>query len=76
MDSIYHAALTALFLIAAFQSAQTAQGQSASCKPAPPDVPGPFHKPGAPERSSVGKGYILSALSDHLRLLACEACPD
>jgi len=32
---------------------------AASCKPTPPDMLGPFYKPGAPVRSSVGKGYLL-----------------
>ena len=32
------------------------------CNPTEPDIMGPFYKPGAPERSSVGKGYILSGM--------------
>jgi protocatechuate 3,4-dioxygenase beta subunit len=31
-----------------------------SCRPTPPDMMGPFYKPGAPERSVVGRGYILT----------------
>ena len=31
----------------------------ASCEPTPPDIMGPFYKPDAPVRSSVGKGYTL-----------------
>ncbi len=30
------------------------------CRPTEPDMLGPFYKPDAPVRSSVGKGYILS----------------
>lgn len=29
------------------------------CPPTPRDSEGPFYKPGAPERSSVGEGYLL-----------------
>lgn len=32
------------------------------CVPTNPDMLGPFYKPGAPERSSVGKGYVLSGV--------------
>ena len=30
------------------------------CHPTPPDIKGPFYKPGAPLRSLVGKGYVLT----------------
>ncbi len=32
---------------------------SGDCQPTPPDSLGPFYKPNAPVRSSVGQGYIL-----------------
>lgn len=32
---------------------------SATCQPTPPDSLGPFYKPDAPVRSTVGKGYFL-----------------
>lgn len=32
------------------------------CKPTPPDALGPFYTPNAPERTSVGKGHILSGV--------------
>lgn len=32
------------------------------CKPTEPDALGPFYKPGAPVRASVGKGYVLSGV--------------
>ena len=30
------------------------------CPPTPPDMKGPFYKPDAPLRSSVGKGYVMT----------------
>jgi len=41
----------------------------ANCKPTQPDMLGPFYEPGAPVRSSVGSGYVLSG-----RVLAAEEC--
>ncbi len=32
------------------------------CKPTEPDALGPFYKPGAPVRATVGKGYVLSGV--------------
>lgn len=32
------------------------------CKLTEPDALGPFYKPGAPVRTSVGKGYVLSGV--------------
>lgn len=32
---------------------------SASCPPTPPDILGPFYKPNAPARPSVGRGHVL-----------------
>ena len=32
------------------------------CPPTAPDMLGPFYKPDAPVRSSVGKGYVLSGV--------------
>jgi hypothetical protein len=32
------------------------------CKPTRPDMLGPFYVPNAPERTSVGKGHILSGV--------------
>jgi protocatechuate 3,4-dioxygenase beta subunit len=34
--------------------------RSADCKPTQPDMLGPFYEPGAPVRTSVGSGYVLS----------------
>jgi protocatechuate 3,4-dioxygenase beta subunit len=33
---------------------------AASCAPTAPDQLGPFYQPGAPVRSSVGKGYVMT----------------
>lgn len=37
-----------------------AVGAKNECKPTPSDSLGPFYKPGAPVRESVGKGYVLA----------------
>jgi len=39
------------------------------CVPTRPDALGPFYRPGAPVRTSVGKGYVLSG-----RVLAAARC--
>ena len=31
-----------------------------TCRPTPPDALGPFYEPGAPVRSKVGSGYVLT----------------
>ena len=53
--------------------AQTAEshaaGGPANCKPTQPDMLGPFYEPGAPVRTSVGSGYVLSG-----SVLAAEEC--
>jgi catechol 1,2-dioxygenase len=46
-----------------------AAGGSADCKPTQPDMLGPFYEPGAPVRTSVGSGYVLSGA-----VLAAEGC--
>src|SRR5918997_6442592 len=46
-----------------------AAGRSAACKPTQPDMLGPFYEPGAPVRTSVGSGYVLSGA-----VLAAEEC--
>jgi protocatechuate 3,4-dioxygenase beta subunit len=35
---------------------------AADCPPTRPDMMGPFYKPDAPERASVGQGYLLSGV--------------
>src|SRR3712207_6227335 len=44
-------------------------GGSADCKPTQPQMLGPFYEPGAPVRTSVGSGYVLSGA-----VLAAEDC--
>jgi len=46
-----------------------AGGEPANCKPTRPDMLGPFFGPGAPVRTSVGSGYVLSGA-----VLAAEEC--
>jgi protocatechuate 3,4-dioxygenase beta subunit len=46
-----------------------AAGRSANCKPTQPDMLGPFYEPGAPVRTSVGSGYVLSGT-----VLSAEEC--
>lgn len=54
---------TVLLLISVFLSVGTiVAGQDKSCTPTEPDMLGPFYKPGAPVRSNVGKGYVLSGV--------------
>jgi protocatechuate 3,4-dioxygenase beta subunit len=48
----------------------TATGDGrANCKPTQPDMLGPFYEPGAPVRTSVGSGYVLSGA-----VLGAEEC--
>src|SRR5215210_2357713 len=49
--------------------AGAAAGGPAKCKPTQPDMLGPFYEPGAPVRTSVGSGYVLSGA-----VLASEEC--
>jgi protocatechuate 3,4-dioxygenase beta subunit len=46
-----------------------AAGRSAECNPTQPDMLGPFYEPGAPVRTSVGSGFVLSG-----SVLAAEEC--
>jgi protocatechuate 3,4-dioxygenase beta subunit len=41
----------------------------ANCAPTQPDMLGPFYEPGAPVRTSIGSGYVLSGT-----VLAAEEC--
>ncbi len=34
----------------------------AACSPTAPDAEGPFYKPNAPERSSIGRGLVISGI--------------
>src|SRR5215204_169878 len=48
---------------------QAAAGGPADCKPTQPDMLGPFYEPGAPVRTRVSSGYVLSGT-----VLAAEEC--
>jgi protocatechuate 3,4-dioxygenase beta subunit len=45
-------------MLAAAEQPKTGEG----CPPTESDALGPFYKPGAPERASVGRGYVLSGV--------------
>ena len=51
------------------ESHAAAGGGPANCKPTQPDMLGPFYEPGAPVRTSVGSGYVLSGA-----VLGAEEC--
>lgn len=51
------------------ESHAAARGEPANCKPTQPDMLGPFYEPGAPARTIVGNGYVLSG-----RVLAAAEC--
>jgi protocatechuate 3,4-dioxygenase beta subunit len=53
---IFFPALTGAFLVIVWF---TAAAFAAGCQPTEPDMLGPFYKPDAPVRSSVGEGYEL-----------------
>jgi len=49
-----------IFLLACLSGEGRALPEVEQCTPTPPDALGPFYKPDAPVRSSVGKGYVLN----------------
>ena len=51
------------------ESHAATRGEPADCKPTQPDMLGPFYEPGAPVRTSIGSGYVLSGT-----VLAAEEC--
>ena len=51
-----------------------AGGEPANCKPTQPDMLGPFYEPGAPVRTSVGSGYVLSGAV--LATAECKPIPN
>lgn len=57
--------LTAVFLI----SCSGSSPEIIECQPTPYDEIGPFYRPGAPIRSRVGEGYVLSG-----KVLSSEDC--
>ena len=51
------------------ESHAAAGDRPANCQPTQPDMLGPFYEPGAPVRTSVGSGYVLSGA-----VLGAEEC--
>lgn len=49
-----------LFLLTGILAAANVTAET--CRPTEPDMLGPFYKPGAPVRESVGKGYMLKGV--------------
>jgi protocatechuate 3,4-dioxygenase beta subunit len=49
-------------------------GGSSDCNPTQPDMLGPFYEPGAPVRTSVGSGYVLSGAA--LGAQECRPIPN
>ena len=48
-----------IFLILFFLFASYEPALAVTCSPTPWDKIGPFYRPNAPERTSIGKGYLL-----------------
>ena len=51
-----------LVILAASAGGCRAESGTIQCRPTPPDSLGPFYKPGAPQRQSVGSGYRLEGV--------------
>lgn len=54
--------LSAVCILGWVGGALAATGSTAPCARTGPDALGPFYEPGAPVRSSVGKGYALTGV--------------
>jgi len=54
--------LVVLVLLVLYPGAQGGRLSAATCEPTEGDVMGPFYKPNAPVRASVGKGYLLQGV--------------
>ena len=60
-----------MFLITSYQPVL-----AVTCTPTPWDEIGPFYHPNAPERTSIGKGYIVSGMAesvDHAQIVMAVA---
>lgn len=51
--------LLGLFLLAMAIAPPGTAAQDYRCTPTPPDADGPFYRPNAPVRNSIGSGYLL-----------------
>lgn len=49
-----------LLLLVCWMNAPLLEAADYRCPPTKPDMKGPFYKPGAPLRTSVGQGYLLT----------------
>jgi protocatechuate 3,4-dioxygenase beta subunit len=58
-NSISRHIVTALFILLLIV-ATSEYTRAVTCTPTPWDEIGPFYRPNAPERTSIGKGYLLS----------------
>ena len=56
---LYRQIVTALFILLVIVTTSE-HTLAVTCSPTPWDEIGPFYRPNAPERASIGKGYLLS----------------
>ena len=49
-----------LLLLLVGMAAPLSARETYRCQPTRPDADGPFYRPGAPERNTVGNGYVLT----------------
>lgn len=57
-----YALVVIIFATLAMLAGTAATGGATTCKPTEPDMLGPFYKSGAPVRSSVGRGYVMTGI--------------
>jgi protocatechuate 3,4-dioxygenase beta subunit len=60
MPAKFAACMAALAFLSALSGIEGSEAAEFKCAPTPADSEGPFYKPNAPMRTSVGKGYALS----------------
>ncbi len=66
MEKLYFGGMFLALLVCLTAGSADSRDQ---CRPTAPDALGPFYKPDAPVRASVGKGYVLSG-----KVLAAGTC--
>ena len=59
-DGVRRALVLLVVLASPAPAAATGSDAARTCRPTPPDALGPFYEPGAPVRSKVGTGYVLT----------------
>jgi protocatechuate 3,4-dioxygenase beta subunit len=57
-----YALVVIIFASLAMLAGAALTGGATTCKPTEPDMLGPFYKSGAPVRSSVGRGYVMTGI--------------